>query len=146
MKPHCCSIMKICMNKALGRWMLLIMLPSCMFQLTQNFVFCNLYTCLNIFQIWQFANFFIPPLLQAWIIPFLFLLFKRIYQLLQYFNLSKAWMHVYYLEHLTCNSNIIKNTISEYINTFLWFTTILKCYPNMLMYLVDQDFFIFLLI
>ncbi len=146
MKPHCCSIMKICMIKALGRWMWLIMLLSCMFQLTQNFVFCSLYICLNIFQLWQFANFFTPPLLQEWIIPFLFLLFKRIYQLLQYFNLSKAWMHVYYLEHLTCNSNIIKKPVSEYINTFLWFTTILKCYPNMLMYLVEQEFFILLII
>ncbi len=147
MKPHCCSIMKIWMNKALGGCMWLIMLLSCMFQLTPNFVFCNLYICLKIFQIWQFAHFFfIPPLLQEWIIPFQFLLFKRIYQLLQGFNLSKALMHIYYLELLTCNSNIIKNTVSEYINTFMWFVTLLICYPNLLMYLVDQDFFILLLL
>ena len=63
MKPHCCSIMKICMNKALGGWMWLILLLTCMFHLTQNFVFCNLYICLKIFQMWQFTNFFIPPFL-----------------------------------------------------------------------------------
>jgi hypothetical protein len=145
LRPHCCSIMKTCMNKALGGWMWLIMLLTCMFHLTQNFVFCNLYICLKIFQIWQFANFFIPPLLQEWIIPFLFLLFKRIYLLLQDFNLSKAWMHIYYLEHLTCVSYKIKNTVSEYINTFIWFVTLLICYPNILMYLVEQEFILLLL-
>jgi hypothetical protein len=121
--------------------MWLIMLLSCIIQLTQNFVFCNLYICLKIFQIWQFANFFIPPLLQEWIIPFLFLLLKKIYQLLHDFNLSEAWMHIYYLEHLTCNRNIMKNTVSEHINTFKWFVTLLICYPNILMYLVDQHFY-----
>jgi hypothetical protein len=89
---------------------------------------------------------FIPPLLQVWIISFLFLLFKRIYHLFQDFNLSKAWMHIYYLEHFTCNSNIIKKYLSEYINTFIWFVTLLICYPNILMYLVNQDFFILPLI
>jgi hypothetical protein len=52
-------------------------------------------------------------------------------------------MHIYYLEHLTCNSNIIKKTVSEYINTFIRFVTLLICYPNILMYVVDKDFFYF---
>jgi hypothetical protein len=133
LKPHCCSIMKICMNKALGGWMWLIMLLTCMFQLTQNFVFCSLYICLKIFQIWQFANFFIPPLLQEWIIPFLFLVFKRIYLLLQDFNLCKAWMHIYYSEYLTCVSNKIKKycfRILQHIHMICYTSNMLSKYTN----------------
>jgi hypothetical protein len=47
-------------------------------------------------------------------------------------------MYNYYLKYLTLYSNIIKNNVSEYMNTCILLVTLLICHPKLLMYLINK--------
>jgi hypothetical protein len=75
---HLCSFIEICMNKALGgsMWLIILLIIPCTFQLAQNFLFWHLRFASKS-TIYSNFYFFTSPLKQKWIIPFLFLLWNK---------------------------------------------------------------------